>query len=247
MMDRREIGRIAHRDHPVAAPVSDHSVHRLLERQLRRCPDGRVLDLGCGESAWLVRALTMCPNLRAVGVDTDRASLDDGRRAAERAGVTDRIALHPIDVRDFEAAEPFDAVLSVGATYAFGGLLPTLDAVRPLLAPGGTLLLGESYWTGQPTAHAREFFGDDLTDLPGILATLRATGWWPIAGHISTREELDTYEWSWTGSLTDWALDQPPGPDRTQALDTATRHRTQWLHEYRDAFGFVTLLLRPAA
>ncbi|MFG2697666.1 SAM-dependent methyltransferase [Kitasatospora sp. NPDC048407] len=246
-MERQELGRIAHRDHPVAAPLSDASVHRLLERQLRRCPNSSALDLGCGEAAWLVRALTMHPNLQAIGVDTDPAALDDGRRAAERAGVEGRLALHHADVREFEAADSFDAVLSVGATYAFGGLLPTLEAVRPLLAPGGTLLLGESYWEdGRPTDHAREFFGDDLTDLSGVLATLRAAGWWPIAGHTSTREELDTYEWSWTGSLTDWALDQPPGPDRDQALAAATRHRHQWLNEYRDGFGFVTLLLRPA-
>ncbi|MFD7644758.1 SAM-dependent methyltransferase [Kitasatospora sp. NPDC059795] len=244
-MDRQEIGRIAHRDHPVAAPLSDASVHRLLERQLRRCPDGRLLDLGCGEAAWPVRALAMHPGLRAVGVDSNPAALEDGRRSAERAGVTSRIVLHHCDVREFTTPEPFDAVLSVGAAYAFDGLLPTLKAARPLLAPGGTLLLGESYWDGQPPDHAREFFGDDLTDLPGVLAAIGAAGWWPIAGHTSTREELDAYEWSWTGSLTDWALDQPPGPDRDQALDAAARHRDQWLHEYRDGFGFVTLLLRP--
>ncbi|MFD8481652.1 SAM-dependent methyltransferase [Kitasatospora sp. NPDC059673] len=245
-MERQEIGRIAHRDHPVAAPLSDESVHRLLERQLRRCPDGRLLDLGCGEAVWLVRALSMHPGLHAIGVDTHAAALEAGRRTAERAGVARRIGLHHTDVREFRATEPFDAVLSVGATYAFGGLLPTLDAVRPLLAPGGTLLLGESYWNGRPTDHACEFFGAGLTDLSGVLAALRTAGWWPIAGHTSTREELDTYEWSWTGSLTDWALDQPPGPDRDQALAAVTRHREQWLSEYREGFGFVTVLLRPA-
>ncbi|MGW4379069.1 SAM-dependent methyltransferase [Kitasatospora sp. NPDC004531] len=243
-MNRQERGRIAHRDHPIAAPLSEESAHRLLARQLRRCPDGRLLDLGCGEAAWLLGALALRPALRAVGVDTDPAALEAGRRSAEQAGVADRIELHRTDARDFEADEPFDAVLSVGAAHAFGGLLPTLEAVRPLLAPRGTLLLGESYWDGQPPDRAREFFGDDLTDLSGVLGVLRAADWWPIAGHTSTREELDTYEWSWTGSLTDWALDQPPGPEREQALATASEHRDQWLTEYRDGFGFVTLLLR---
>ncbi len=244
MMERQEIGRIAHRDHPVAAPLSDESVHRLLERQLRRCPEGRVLDLGCGEATWLVRALASYPGLRAVGVDTNAAALEAGRQTAERAGVARRIGLHHLDVREFTSAERFDAVLSVGATYAFGGLSQTLDAVRPLLAPSGTLLLGESYWDGQLTDRSREFFGDELTDLPGTVAAVRAAGWWPVAGHTSTRDELDAYEWAWTGSLADWALDRPPGPDRDQALEAADRHRDEWLNEYREGFGFVTLLLR---
>ncbi|MDR3035805.1 MAG: SAM-dependent methyltransferase, partial [Kitasatospora sp.] len=47
-MERQEISRIAHRDHPVAAPLSDETVRELLERLLRGRADGRLLDLGCG-------------------------------------------------------------------------------------------------------------------------------------------------------------------------------------------------------
>ncbi|MEU9131170.1 SAM-dependent methyltransferase, partial [Kitasatospora sp. NPDC048540] len=65
-MDRQQISRIAHRHHPVAAPLSDGSVARLLERALP-AGDGRLLDLGCGQGAWLLRALSARPGLRAVG------------------------------------------------------------------------------------------------------------------------------------------------------------------------------------
>ncbi|MFJ5234931.1 SAM-dependent methyltransferase [Kitasatospora sp. NPDC088391] len=246
-MERHEISRIAHRDHPIAAPLSDESVKWLLARLLRGRADGRLLDLGCGEAAWPVRALAAHPGLRAVGVDTGAAGLEAGRRSAERAGVADRLGLRHADVREFTAAEPFDAVLSVGAAYAFGGLGPTLAAVRPLLAPGGAVLLGESYWEGEPSPLARELFGDELFDLSGTVDAVRAAGWEPVAGHTSTRAELDAYEWAWTGSLTDWALDRPAGPDREQALRTADAHRREWLTGYRSAFGFVTLVLRPGA
>ena len=56
-MDRRQLSHLAHRDHPVAAPLDDASVGRLLTLALPR-GDERVLDLGCGEAAWLLRALT---------------------------------------------------------------------------------------------------------------------------------------------------------------------------------------------
>ncbi|MEV6940206.1 SAM-dependent methyltransferase, partial [Streptomyces sp. NPDC051132] len=54
-MDHDEISRHAHADHPIAAPLDDDAVRRLLERGLPRGA-GRVLDLGCGGGEWLLRA-----------------------------------------------------------------------------------------------------------------------------------------------------------------------------------------------
>jgi hypothetical protein len=46
------------------------------------------------------------------------------------------------------------------------------------------------------------------------------------------------------GSLSCWALDHPDHPDRAQALEAATTHRTEWLKVYRDSFGYLCLVLR---
>ncbi|MFD1521873.1 hypothetical protein [Pseudonocardia yunnanensis] len=54
-MNRERISRLAHADHPIASPLDDDSVRRLLEQGIR--PDAeRVLDLGCGGGEWLLRA-----------------------------------------------------------------------------------------------------------------------------------------------------------------------------------------------
>ncbi|MEV4560280.1 class I SAM-dependent methyltransferase [Kitasatospora sp. NPDC049285] len=243
-MERQEISRIAHRDHPVAAPLSDESVARLLARVLRDRPAGRVVDLGCGEGAWLLRALAAHPELRAVGVDLDAGALTAARSAAERLGVVRRLGLHHLDAGAFTDREPFDAVFCVGAAYAFGGLAPALAHIGGLLAPGGVALVGEAYWEGEPDARAREWFGEGIADLPETVARVTAAGWLPVAGHTSSRSELDAYEWAWTGSLADWALDRPPGPEREQALTASAAHREDWLTGYRSGFGFVTLALR---
>ncbi|MFB7948436.1 SAM-dependent methyltransferase [Kitasatospora phosalacinea] len=246
-MERHEISRIAHHDHPIAAPLSDGAVHDLLARLLRGREDGRLLDLGCGESPWLVRALAAHPALRAVGVDADADALRTVLRTAQQLGVDRRIGLHHRDAREFSTVEPFDAALCIGATRTFGGIGPALAAIGPLLAPGGAVLLGEPYREREPAPLARESAAAGAPDLAGTVAAVRDAGWLPVAGHTSTRTELDAYAWARTGSLTDWALDRPPGPDRDQALLAAADDREQWLGGQREALGFVTLVLRRSA
>ena len=116
------------------------------------------------------------------------------------------------DVQSYQG-EPADTVLCIGASHAFGGLAPTLDGVRHHLRPGGQVLLGEAIWDQPPTDAAREVLGattHEFPDLAGLVALVRAHGFEPGYGHVSTLEEWDDYEWSWTGALTEWALREAP-------------------------------------
>ncbi|MFC5635689.1 SAM-dependent methyltransferase [Streptomyces bullii] len=244
-MNREQISRLAHADHPLAAPLGDDSVRHLLDHGIPR-PDARVLDLGCGGAEWLLRALATYPRLTAEGVDLSEGALADARRAAHRLGVGERLVLHREDAAGFTSSHPFDLVLCVGATHAFGGLPAALAAARGHLAPGGRVLIGDGFWAREPSPEAVETLGE-LTDLPTTVDRVVAAGWTPVQGHVSTRQELDAYEWAWTGSLASWALDHPDDPDAGQALAAADTHRTQWLRGYRDSFGFVCLLLRPTS
>ncbi|MFE3825258.1 SAM-dependent methyltransferase [Streptomyces sp. NPDC059092] len=241
-MDREKISRLSHTDHPINSPLDDESVRRLLQRTVGR-GDARVLDLGCGEAAWLLRTLAAHPEVTAEGVDNSAQSLAKARKEAAALGVGERLVLHHQDAAEFTSPHLFDAVLSVGATHAFGGLLPTLDTARRHLAPGGRVLVGDAYWEREPTAEAREMLGE-YEDLATTVDRVAAHGWTPVFGHISTRQELDDFEWYWTGSLATWALDHPEDPDSAEILSVASTHRSQWLHSYRDSFGFLTLVLR---
>lgn len=241
-MDRDLMSRLAHADHPVAAPLGDAAVDRLLKHVLVSGQEN-VLDLGCGGGEWLLRALVAHPGVRATGVDVSEAALAHANRRARELGVDERLTLNCADVTEFAGSERFKVVLNVAATHAFGGLLPTLDMVRGYLAPEGLALVGEGFWASAPSPEAIEMLGD-LTDLAGTVEQVVAKGWVPVYGHISSREELDEYEWAWTGSLAAWALDHSAESHSGEAFAAAARHRSEWLHGYRDSFGFVCLVLR---
>ncbi len=239
---RELLSLIAHTDHPIAAPLTDESVSSLLDRAVSR-EDARVLDLGCGSGEWLLRALARFPRLQAVGVDLSGPALAEARERAEKLGVGDRLTLHEQDADDFTDPDGFDLVLCVGAAHAFDGLPGTLAATSRHLAPGGRLLVGDGYFEREPTEEAKEMLGDS-GDLKAVMRQVTDAGLVPVHAHLSTRHELDAYEWAWTGSLAAWALDHPEDPDRAQALEVSAVHRDEWLNVYRDTWGFITLVLR---
>ncbi|MFF8841156.1 SAM-dependent methyltransferase [Streptomyces sp. NPDC015127] len=241
-MNREQVSDIAHARHPIRSPLDDDAVRQLLDHGIPRA-DARVLDLGCGGGEWLLRALATHPRLHAEGVDTSAGALAQARAAASGLGVHERLVLHHRTAADFVSAHPFDLVLSVGATHVFGGLLPTLAAVREHLAPGGRVLVGDGFWEKEPSPEAVEMLGE-LTDLATTVDRVTANGWTPVHGHVSTRRELDDYEWACWGSLASWALDRPDDPDSSEVLATATARRSEWLRSYRDSWGFVCLVLR---
>jgi cyclopropane fatty-acyl-phospholipid synthase-like methyltransferase len=180
------------------------------------------------------------------GVGVDIALPADAAARATSRGLQDRASWVEADAASWSGGL-FDGVLCVGATHAFGGLAGTLAGVRRHLRPGGEVLLGDTIWDVPPSSAALTALQaqpEDFPDLPGLVDTVRAHGFEPGYGHTSTVQEWDDYEWSWTGSLTEWALHEAPtGEAREQAMATAVEHRNAWLRGYRHQLGFATLVL----
>ena len=184
------------------------------------------MDLGCGEGEWLLQLLSAHEQLRGVGVD--HALPAEAAGAADRRGLGERVRWEEADAATWSDGL-FDVVLCVGASHAFGGLDATLAAVRGHLRPGGQVVVGDGIWDVSPSRAAQEALEagpEEFPDLTGMVERVRRHGYEPSFGHVSTLAEWDDYEWSWTGSLTRWALlEAPTEQDREQALTAAREHR----------------------
>ena len=244
-MDFLRASDIAHTHHPIAAPVAPDALSGLVQRLEPVGRGAAFLDLGCGYGQWLLEALAAHPGTTGVGVD--RALPPGLAEAAAARGLTDRVRWVEADAQGWATDGLFDVVLCVGATHAFGGLDGTLDAARRYLRPGGRLLLGDGIWDAPPSAAALEALEvgpEDMPDLAGLVDRVQTAGWEPGYGHVSTLAEWDEYEFSWTGSLTAWALHEAPSEEeRAAALEIARGHRDAWLRGWRGHLGFATLVL----
>jgi SAM-dependent methyltransferase len=242
-VDRQLLSTIAHSHHPIAAPISGVTVNKLLRRADRQ-PTARILDLGCGEAAWALQSLAHFPDGYADAVDISRYALERAAYAAAERGLADRITLHERDARTYVPDGDYDLVLCVASTHAFGGFGETLTLAGRHVNRDGVLLVGEGFWQRPPTSSALAALGETaLTDLADLVETAEQAGWTPVYAHVSDPGEWDDYEWSWVGSLTQWALDNPGHPDAAEARAVASEHRDRWLRGYRDVLGFVTLVL----
>lgn len=115
---------------------------------------GRILDVGTGTGVMAIMAAQRNPSARIVGVEIDDMSALQARENAEASPWADRVEIVNADIRSYEAAAPFDLVISnppyfvdslkspdSGRTTArhtvsldFGELM---SAVERLLAPDG--------------------------------------------------------------------------------------------------------------
>ncbi len=115
---------------------------------------GRILDIGTGTGVMAIMAAQRNPSARIVGVEIDEMSALQARENAEASPWADRVEIVNADIRSYEAAAPFDLVISnppyfvdslkspdSGRTTArhtvsldFGELM---SAVERLLAPDG--------------------------------------------------------------------------------------------------------------
>ncbi|GIG65334.1 SAM-dependent methyltransferase [Phytomonospora endophytica] len=237
-------------------PLSDARAKRLVAGLAATGP-ATVLDLGCGWGELMLDLLDAAPGAKGTGVDLAADDLERGRRNAAERGLGDRAEFVEVSATGYEH-EPADVVLCLGSSHALSDATPpehtaaALAALRKHVAPGGRVLLGESYWERTPTPVELANMWPDASAgelLPlAELATLSVAAGFRVAWlETVTVGEWEEFEAAYLADKELWLADNPGDPKAAEIAAGVERHRRSFLAGYRGVMGQAYLTLVPVA
>jgi precorrin-6B methylase 2 len=106
-----------------------------------QAPSARFLDVGTGMGGISIAACRFLPNLHAVALEPQDASLNEARHSITAAGLADRIELRKQRVEDMADKEAFDLVYFPQAFMSDDVVKRGLQNIWRALRPGGWLLV----------------------------------------------------------------------------------------------------------
>lgn len=148
-------------------------------RKIRVRPGHRLLDIGCGWGALVMRAASEY-GARCVGITLSKRQYEYATEKVREAGLADRVEIRLQDYRDVRG--PFDRITSVGMFEHVGlaNLRAYFSRVHDLLADDG-ITMNHGITSSDPESAGTPFGGGDFIDryvfpngeLPHIGLTLR--------------------------------------------------------------------------
>jgi cyclopropane fatty-acyl-phospholipid synthase-like methyltransferase len=184
-----------------AAEKIDHILAKL-----RVEPGQRLLDIGCGWGALVLRAAQKF-GARCVGITLSQNQFDLACERVRAAGLADRVEIRLQDYRD--VTETFDRITSVGMCEHVGlkNLEPYFQIIHDRLAPGGWALnhgITSTDADNAETSHGGGRFIDryvfpqgELPHVSLVLSTLQRGGLEPVDAESLRRHYARTLQcWS---------------------------------------------------
>jgi SAM-dependent methyltransferase len=222
--------------HEIQNPTSADKI-RLLGERLGLGSSSRVLDIASGKGG-PARVLAGEFGCRLTCVERAPEFVEVAR---ERAG--ERIDVIEADAAEFEIQPGYDAALCLGASFVYGGLARTLEALKPA-AP--LVAVGEPYWRDWPLPDGFDPHEDEQEwlPLPETVALAESAGVRVVSLIDSSRDDWDRYETLHWLALDEWLAANPDAPEADEFRERGLRNRERYLRRDRDLLGWAIFVCR---
>jgi SAM-dependent methyltransferase len=224
--------------HELQNPTSPQKIRELGDR-LGLHSGSHVLDIASGNGGpALILAETF--GCRLTCVERAPEFVATARKRTATAGLDDRIEIVEADAATYELGS-YDVALCIGATFAYGGLVPTIERLRPV-AP--LLAVGEPYWRVWPLPAAPESDAGERTDEGEWLPLLETIERFESAGVrvvsliASSEDDWDRYESLHWLTLDEWLAANPEHPQAAEFRAQGAASRARYLAWERAVMGW---------
>ncbi len=238
---------IAEARHRILNPLVESQL-RLLGEVADVGPGTRVLDLASGKGEMLCRWAEWFGS-GGIGVDLSAVFTAAAVARARELGAADRVSFVEGDAAAY-VAEPgaFDMAACLGATWIGGGLVGTIDLLRPAVRRGGLLMVGEPFWLEEPPleAPAALGFGDgDYLSLGGTLDRLESAEVELVEMVLANHDSWDRYEAAHWRTIADWLAANADDPDHAAMRRFLDEERRAYMRYGRRYLGWGVFVTRP--
>ena len=239
---------IAEQRHRILNPFTATQMNLLADIcQLQ--PEMRQLDLCCGKGEMLCQWSAQA-RITGTGVDISPVFLAAARQRALELQCSDRVTFIEADAATYPiSAGAFDIISCIGATWIGGGLVGTLERMRPGLRGAESLLLvGEPYWIDPPPDQAYAALTDGeremFTSLVGTEQRIASAGLELVELVLANQDSWDRYAAAQWLTVSDWLRTHSASPEAADIRQLHVRYRREYLAYTRRFLGWGVFVLR---
>lgn len=228
---------IAEALHELQNPTSEEKL-LLLGKRLGLGPDSCVLDVasGRGGPALLLAREFGC---RVHGIEIRQGFHTVAVERAAKAGLEELVTFELGDAsKVMHAAESYDAALCLGASFVFGNLVDTVDALAPAVRNGGYVAVGEPFWRRLPLPEDYEDRAVPWTNVEGTVVVLETAALPVVSVIASSEDDWDRYETLRWQAVERWLDANPDHPDAPEIRSRHERAKQKYLRYQRDYLGW---------
>jgi Methyltransferase domain len=228
---------VAESGHELQNPTSKEKILELGER-IGLGPESKVLDIasGRGGPALLLASTYGCT---IEGIEISQDFLDVAVERIEASGLSERVSFRLGDASE-EAlvAGSYDVALCLGASFVWGDLARTLDALEPAVRPRGHVVVGEPFWRSLPLPDDYEDSALPCTTLEGTVGIFE-TGGLVVTGVIaSSADDWDRYETLHWQAVEGWLAENSDDSEAPEIRARHEQHKRTYLRYQREYLGW---------